>query len=166
MRRCLALFLMVAAAAACTSSPEPVSTPTLPSTPTELPAFTADEFQALLRSLRGTPVVVNFWGSWCAPCREEGPRLARAARAYDGRVQFLGVDVKDTKDAARTFIGEMGWTYPSVFDPSSNADIERDIGYFAQPVTLFYDRDGKIANQISGPAETAPLEAGIERILR
>ena len=60
----------------------------------------------------------------------------------------------------------MHWTYPSVFDPSPNAVVETQLGYFAQPVTLFYDRDGTLVDQVSGPVTSADLRAGIRKILR
>jgi thiol-disulfide isomerase/thioredoxin len=139
--------------------------PLLPSTANALPDVASGEMQRLLGQLHGTPVVLNVWGSWCGPCREEGPKLAAAAGRYGRRVQFLGLDVKDTRGAAQAFVAEMGWPYPNLFDSSATAEVERALGYFAQPVTLFYGRDGKVADQISGPATAAALQAGIGRIL-
>src|SRR5437763_12745756 len=136
----------------------------LPTDAALLPDVTFQRFQALLVELRGTPVVVNVWGSWCGPCREEGPRLAAAARRYGGRVQFLGLDVKDDRDPARAFIRQMGWTYPSVFDPSPNAQVETSLGFIAQPVTVFYNRRGRKVLVVSGPVTTSALRDGIGKI--
>ncbi|MFN2544272.1 MAG: TlpA family protein disulfide reductase [Actinomycetota bacterium] len=139
--------------------------PLLPADAFELPDFTPDDVQQLMTQLHGTPVIVNIWGSWCGPCREEGPRLAEAARRYATRVQFLGIDVKDDRDAARSFMKQEGWVYPSVFDPTPNADIERQLGYFAQPVTIFFDSNGDRADAVSGPVGADDLAAGIRKIL-
>jgi len=139
------------------------SAPGLPTTVNALPDVTYPQLRQLLTSLHGTPVVLNVWGSWCGPCREEGPRLAAAAKQHGSEVQFLGLDVKDSREPAQAFIEEMGWTYPSLFDPSPNGDVERELGFFAQPVTVFYDRTGKQVDQVSGPVSTADLAAGIAK---
>ena len=113
----------------------------LPSTPTQLPSFDRAKFHQLLAQLKGKPVVVNFWGSWCGPCEQEAPRLADAARRFSGRVQFLGVDVFDDRAPARAFIRLFGWSYPSVFD--NPASIEGGLGMSGQPVTVFFDAAGR-----------------------
>jgi cytochrome c biogenesis protein CcmG/thiol:disulfide interchange protein DsbE len=115
-------------------------TPLLPTSRFALPDFTPGTFQELLGQLKGSPVVVNFWASWCGPCRQEGPGLARVAGEYGRRVQFLGVDLKDHTDAAQIFIRDFGYPYPSVADPQGA--IQHSLGFFAQPVTFFLDRDG------------------------
>ena len=137
--------------------------PGLPTTANALPDVTYPQLRQLLTSLHGTPVVLNVWGSWCAPCREEGPRLAAAAKQHGSQVQFLGLDVADSKGPAQSFIEEMGWTYPSLFDPSPDGDVERQLGLYARPVTVFYDRTGKQVDQASGPASVADLVAGIAK---
>jgi thiol-disulfide isomerase/thioredoxin len=180
VRRVLvAPLLVLLLAAACSSSsagpsrhrPIPAENATharlLPTDALALPDFTPEEFQALLRQLRGTPVVVNIWGSWCAPCLVEGPHLAAVSRTFGRRVQFLGLDVKDEKGPARSFVREMGWRYPSVFDPSPNAQIETALGYLDQPVTIFLDRRGKTVDVASfGATTVADLRAGVEKALR
>ena len=134
MRRVFAIATLLTTMLACTSSagsPRARATPAvnatdvpgLPASTTALPDVTYAQFHDLLGHLQGVPVVVNVWGSWCGPCREEGPRLAAAARTYAHRVQFLGLDVKDTTEAAAKFIRQMRWPYPSLFDPSPNGDV-------------------------------------------
>ena len=126
-------------------SPEALNATKAPLLPTdryELPELSAASFRDLLGQLRGTPVVVNFWASWCGPCREEGPDLADAAREFGDRVQFLGVDIADDRANAQLFIRQFNWPYPSVFDPSEA--IKSSFGFLGQPVTLFLDRDGEI----------------------
>jgi cytochrome c biogenesis protein CcmG, thiol:disulfide interchange protein DsbE len=134
--------------------------PLLPVSRFELPGVDFDEFQRLLRQLRGTPVVVNIWGSWCGPCRQEAPRLAEAARAFGRRVQFLGVDVEDNRLDARIFIRDAGWPYPSVFDPPRA--VLTGLGYLGPPITLVFDRRGHRIKVFTGPLDRA---GDLERVL-
>jgi thiol-disulfide isomerase/thioredoxin len=120
----------------------------LPESRVALPEYDVSQFRALIEELRGTPVVVNFWGSWCPPCRVEAPELAEAAEEFGDRVQFLGVDILDNRQAARDFILASDWQYPSVFDPEG--EIRDGLGYVGQPITLIYDRDGKLAFEWNG----------------
>jgi cytochrome c biogenesis protein CcmG/thiol:disulfide interchange protein DsbE len=94
-----------------------------------------------MTELKGTPVVVNIWASWCGPCTSEAPHLASIARETAGKVQFVGVDIQDKRPAARGFIAKYGWTYPSVFDPDQT--ILDGLGFLGPPVTLLFDRTGK-----------------------
>jgi hypothetical protein len=73
--------------------------------------------------------------------------------------------VKDERDPAREFIQSEGWTYPSLYDPTPRGDVGVDLGYFAQPVTIFYGPDGTKVDDFSGPISTHQLEAGIRKIL-
>jgi thiol-disulfide isomerase/thioredoxin len=120
----------------------------LPESRVELPEYDVAQFRALIEELRGTPVVVNFWGSWCPPCRVEAPELAEASKEYEDRVQFLGVDILDNRQTARDFILAADWQYPSVFDPEG--EIRDGLGYVGQPITLIYDRDGTLAFEWNG----------------
>lgn len=133
----------------------------LPTDRYELPEFSAAGFQALLRELRGTPVVVNFWASWCEPCLEEGPHLAAAAREFGDRVQFLGVDIMDDRASAQFFIRQFNWPYPSVFDPLGA--IQSSFGFLGQPVTVFYDRDGETVSLIEDGFEVDQWSGAIPR---
>ena len=114
--------------------------PLVPRSRFALPEFDYGQFQQLLTQLKGTPVVVNIWASWCGPCREEAPLLRDAAGRFGSRVQFIGVDIGDQRDAAQQTIRDFGWPYPSVFDP--NEDVRHGLGLLGQPDTLFFDRDG------------------------
>ena len=135
----------------------------LPSTPTSLPSFDPATFRQLLAQLRGKPVVVNFWGSWCGPCIKEAPVLATASARYQDRVQFIGVDVLDERAPARTFIRRFGWTYPSIFDPS--ASIESALGMSGQPVTIFFDSTGNQVFIRSGPLADGEVQRELDKIL-
>jgi thiol-disulfide isomerase/thioredoxin len=141
----VAAFLL----AACGSAARPAGDgPLLPESRVALPEYDLAQFKALIEELHGTPVVVNFWGSWCPPCRVEAPELADAAREYRGKVQFLGVDILDNRQTARDFILAADWQYPSIFDPK--AEIRDGLGYVGQPITLIYDRDGTLAFEWNG----------------
>lgn len=136
----------------------------LPSSPTALPDFTPAQFQQLLDQLRGTPVVVNVWGSWCPPCRAEAPDLADVARTYQGKVQFVGIDILDEREPARAFIREFGWPYPSVFDPEG--DIRDGLGYVGQPVTVVYDTLGESVFVWSGAISKDILVEELDRVVQ
>lgn len=135
----------------------------LPADRLELPTFDPEKFQALLAELRGTPVVVNVWASWCGPCRVEAPDLALLAREFEGRVQFLGVDIIDERNAARDFILEFDWPYPSVFDP--RGEIRDAMGFIGQPDTVLFDRDGEVAFAWAGAVTADLLRAEIQKVL-
>ena len=158
----LALACGALLAAACGSD---ASTPArLPTDPTALPEFTLADYRHALAGLRGVPVVVNVWASWCGPCREEAPLLASADRTYGDRVQFIGVDILDERGSARDFMREFGWTYPSVYDPSGA--IRDGLGLLGQPVTLFYDASGELVTTWTGPLTQEALDANLDAILR
>ncbi len=145
-RLVMAALLVALATTACsggasTSTALGPSGSLLPPNPTALPQFDPQSFRQLLSQLRGRPVVINVWASWCGPCVVEAPDIAAAAREFQGRVQFLGVDVLDQLGPARTFIRKYGWSFPSVFDPT--AAIRNDLGFIGQPVTLVLDGSGK-----------------------
>lgn len=99
-------------------------------------------FDAQLRTLRGHPVVVNLWASWCDPCRYELPFLQRAAMERGGQVAFLGVNVNDAPTAAKTFAAQYPMPYPSFEDPRSN--LAGRYGARGLPATAFYDASGKL----------------------
>jgi thiol-disulfide isomerase/thioredoxin len=136
----------------------------LPRDPLALPEMDAPTFRALLNELRGTPVVVNVWATWCPPCVEEAPHLADVSKELDGRVQFLGLDILDDRPAARDFIREYGWTYPSVFDPTGR--IRDALGYVGQPVTVIYDREGNLAFEHVGAVNAEMLRTETDKVLK
>ena len=136
--------------------------PSLPTTVDELPEMDVAGYHALLGELNGTPVVVNFWASWCQPCRAEAPRFTTAAATFGDRVQFVGVDILDDRDSARGFIADHGLTYPNVFDPVGS--IRTDLGSIGQPVTAFYDADGTLVAKVDGEISEKDLAANLEAI--
>jgi cytochrome c biogenesis protein CcmG/thiol:disulfide interchange protein DsbE len=120
-------------------------------------------FSALLKGLRGYPVVVNKWASWCTPCQSEFPVFQKVAVAYGKRVAFVGLDGKDTKPAAGAFLHSFPVTYPSYLDPHES--IARTIQastYY--PQTVFYNRHGTRVYDHAGPYESpSALERDIRR---
>jgi cytochrome c biogenesis protein CcmG, thiol:disulfide interchange protein DsbE len=118
--------------------------------------------RARLRELRGHPVVVNVWAAWCGPCRVELPVLQGAAIDWGKRVAFLGVDLRDNREAADGLLRQIPLTYPSYDDP----DGEIALGYrlVGTPSTIFYDASGRQTYIHQGPYyERADLDAQIRR---
>jgi cytochrome c biogenesis protein CcmG, thiol:disulfide interchange protein DsbE len=110
----------------------------------------ADAFEAQLERLRGYPVVVNKWASWCGPCREEFPHLQQQAAELLDEVAFVGLDSEDSTAAAETFLRDHPIPYPSYSDPKG--EIARQIGAdFGFPETVFYDADGTVTHVQRGP---------------
>jgi cytochrome c biogenesis protein CcmG, thiol:disulfide interchange protein DsbE len=103
-----------------------------------------DAFDARLEQLRGTPVVVNKWASWCGPCRFEFPWFQSLAEKRGGQIAFLGVNSNDSSGSAEQFLSELPLPYPSYTDP--DLKIAQDLGASPQyfPTTAFYDRAGKL----------------------
>jgi cytochrome c biogenesis protein CcmG/thiol:disulfide interchange protein DsbE len=120
-------------------------------------------FRRQLGALRGTPVVVNQWASWCGPCRFEFPVFASLARRYRGRVAFLGVDSQDSRDDARRFLRQLRVPYPSFYDP--DVSVARTFrGGAAWPTTAFYDAAGGLVHTHVGPYDSAAsLDADVRR---
>lgn len=124
-----------------------------------------DVFEQRLRQLRGYPVVINRWGSWCGPCRAEFPLLSRAATEYGKRVAFLGVDFEDARGPAQDFLDSEPVPYPSYFDPDGDISALFDLPR-ATPVTLFLDETGEVVGRHFGEYRTeAELREEIERYL-
>jgi thiol-disulfide isomerase/thioredoxin len=105
-------------------------------------------------------VVVNFWGSWCAPCRSEAPTLAVLSQEYRSKgVQFVGVDIRDSPASAQAFVQNFGISYPSLNDPADEIALafRSTVPPAAIPSTLVIDRDGHIAGRVIGQASDASL---------
>jgi cytochrome c biogenesis protein CcmG, thiol:disulfide interchange protein DsbE len=117
-----------------------------------------------LESVRGYPVVVNEWGSWCGPCREEIPHFQQEAAQHLDEVAFLGVNSLDSPDAYETFLGDHPLPYPSVSNPDGELGDWTGESLLGQPNTLFYDADGELVFTHRGPyTDEASLEADIEQ---
>lgn len=115
----------------------------------------------------GSIVVMNFWASWCAPCRVEAPDLQQIYQTYQPQgVQMIGVLVRDTKGQGQTFSQQVGMTYPSIFDPSAKIALQLN-GYplAAIPSTVVIDADGKVAAAYVSVVDLESLTGTIEQLL-
>ena len=117
------------------------------------------EPELALRQVRGRPVVLNFWASWCGPCKQEAPRLDAAARAHAGKVVFLGIDVQDLTSDAHTFLRHHDVRYASLHDNSGAT--YSGYGLTGVPETYWLDAQGRIVAHFAGPVSSAQLEDGI-----
>jgi cytochrome c biogenesis protein CcmG/thiol:disulfide interchange protein DsbE len=119
--------------------------------------------------LEGTPVVVNFWASWCTPCREEAPMLEELWQEHKHHVLFLGVNTKDNELGAKDFVEQFGITYPIALDP--NEELVGELDVFGLPQTFFIDHEGRFIGSpttegIGEEGDTVVLGAITEKTLR
>jgi cytochrome c biogenesis protein CcmG/thiol:disulfide interchange protein DsbE len=112
-----------------------------------------------LRELRGTPLVLNFWASWCDPCRAEAKLLQAAWRRQSGDALFVGLDAQDAREDARDFIAQFGLTFPHVRDPGN--DTQRAWGVTGLPETYFIDARGRVVGHVIGTVDEAQLREGV-----
>ena len=112
-----------------------------------------------LEELDGVPVVVNFWASWCDPCREEAPVLERGwTRDSERGVLYVGLDMQDLTGDARAFIDEFGLTYPTIRDPGR--EVADQYGLTGIPETVFIDAEGRVVALAIGAVDANLLEVG------
>jgi cytochrome c biogenesis protein CcmG, thiol:disulfide interchange protein DsbE len=115
-----------------------------------------------LDKLRGRPVVLNFWASWCGPCKMEHPVLEWGAREFGNQASFLGVVFEDTEDNARQFLANMGASFPQLSDPLSRMAV--DYGVAGVPETYFIDARGIIRGKHVGPIDPQSLSGWIKEL--
>ena len=129
----------------------------------QLPTF--DGKTVRLSDLRGQPVVINFWASWCVPCRDEQPTLVQLAGTYKSRgVTFLGINIQDTDRDAGIYAQQFGINYPLAYDRSGAVYI--NYGVVGMPETYLVDKQGRIAQKIVGPVDPNQIVASLEVLLK
>lgn len=144
-------------------NPHADATPLLNQPAPPLALRTLDGHPLSLVSLRGKPVVLNFWASWCPSCKDEHAALLSAWRRYGTRVRFVGVLFSDSPAAARHYMVRHGGRWPSLRDPGQEAAI--GYGVAGPPESFFIDRRGVIRAKVVGPLSPAVLKRDIGRIV-
>lgn len=134
------------------------------------PDFTVVDYngkQTKLSDKKGKPVVVNFWASWCGPCKSEFPAFEDAFNKYGNDVEFMMINLTDgyqeTISSAKSFIDEQNYTFPVYYDTTMSAS--NAYGVFSIPKTLFIDKNGNIVQNRTGTISQDTLEQNIESLL-
>jgi len=107
----------------------------------------------------GEDLVLNFWASWCFPCRQEMPTLQAASLRLHGKVRFVGIDTNDTRSAAQSFLGRVHVSYVTLFDPGG--DVAGSYGLFGLPTTVFVSHTGIVLGRHSGQLDAASLQSAL-----
>jgi DsbE subfamily thiol:disulfide oxidoreductase len=128
----------------------------------ELPSQVLQGPKVDLASLRGRPALVNFWASWCTPCKEEMPELERIARELGGRASVVGIDWNDSTQNAKAFIRQHDLTYPILRDGSG--EVASRYGISGLPTTFVLDSDGRIVRTLRGPQTSATLREALASV--
>jgi cytochrome c biogenesis protein CcmG/thiol:disulfide interchange protein DsbE len=126
-----------------------------------LPSLRDPAATVSLSQFAGKPVVLNFWASWCPPCRKEMPALAATARRLQGSVAFVGIDTNDQRGAALSFASQTGVKYPLGFDPHASA--ANDYGVYGLPTTFFISAQGKLLGRQVGGMTAQRLDQLIQQ---
>lgn len=133
-----------------------------PAKPFTLENVVKGEPDISLARYRGQPVVVNFWASWCVPCRREMPGFQAVHQQLGDRVAFIGVNHQDDRAGALDLMAETGVRYPSGYDPKGA--VAADYGFVGLPTTLFISAEGRLLERRSGEIGRADLTRTIERL--
>ncbi len=156
MRKVALLLVFAAACSTAAESPPAATAETLPD-------FAGAAFQERLGS-SVRPAVVNVWGSWCIPCRSEAPLLAEAHRLYGDRIDFIGVNVEDSRAGATAFILEFGIEFENLYDPAGT--IRSLFAGFGTPITYFVAPGGDITKTHLGVIDEQQLALQIDELLQ
>jgi cytochrome c biogenesis protein CcmG/thiol:disulfide interchange protein DsbE len=117
-----------------------------------------------LESFIGRPIVLNFWATWCGPCKLEHPVLEWAFGKWGTDVVFLGIVFEDTEENTKRFLRENGGSFPQLFDPRSTVAV--DFAVSGVPETYFIDRQGVIRGKVAQPIDPETMQNRIAEILR
>ena len=118
-----------------------------------------------LASAKGSVVLINYWASWCAPCVTESPMLNTVSGLFKARgVDFVGIDVKDERQAAQSFITDNRMSYPMVYDESAKTALQLAIPAGGLPVTILVDRAGRVAAVYLGAVQRSTITASLQRL--
>ena len=140
------------------------------SAPQPAPDFTVYDAEGngitLSALMDGKPTVLNFWASWCGPCRSEMPHIQEAYERLGGEVSFVMINMTDgqreTQESAEEYMAESGWTFPIYFD--SDYDAAMTYGAYSLPQTYFIDAEGRLIAAARGPMSAEVLQSGIDMI--
>ena len=165
-------LLLVVALLLCGCGPktmEPSITTTVPATTQQtamnIPDFVVFDSNADPHSLSeyvSKPIVLNFWGSWCGPCKSEMPGFQAVYEELGDQVQFLMIDVGETTDEAEAFLAQAGYTFPVLFDVNGEASYAYQIS--AVPATFFISAQGELVDYHVGAMQEADLRAAVAQI--
>ena len=141
----------------------PLAANQLPAPEFSLPLLESDG-DLQLSELRGKPVVLNFWATWCVPCAQEHPLMVQAAGFYGERAHFIGVAYQDNRDAIRAWLRRNGGqAYPILIDVNAKAAIA--YGVYGVPETYVIDKEGVVRWKKVGPMSAAELRQNLEPLL-
>ncbi len=145
----------------------PAETQTASNAAPDFTAYDLDGNAVKLSDFRGKPVILNFWASWCAPCKSEMPAFEEAYREYGDQIHFMMVNLTDggreTVDTALGYIREQGYTFPVYCDTTLEAGIA--YGASAIPITFFIDKDGYGVAYAQAALSRQTLQTGIDMLL-
>ena len=151
------------------TEPPQVSETELPRIPApDFTVYDAEGIAVKLSDYFGKPIVLNFWASWCGPCKMEMPDFNEKSKELEGKVQFLMINMTDgsreTVETATAFIEEQGYTFPVFFDTESEAAYT--YGAYSLPTTFFIDAEGFAIAQATGAISGDTLQQGIDLIYK